>query len=71
MNESKLQKHVYISACECNMDGSLNTVCNHETGQCDCKPGVGTRVCSECMEDYYGFFNNTFEGKLASIEVFP
>ena len=53
------------------MDGSLHTVCNHETGQCDCKSGVGTRVCSECLVDYYGYFNNTFEGKRASAETFP
>ena len=68
--KTQLQNHIYISACECNMDGSLHTVCNHETGQCDCKSGVGTRVCSECLAGYYGYFNNSFDGKQALTENF-
>lgn len=52
-----------FSACECNTGGSVHITCDHVTGQCDCHPGVGKRVCSECLPDHYGFFNTSFTGK--------
>ena len=46
-------------ACACNGTGSTTPVCDVDTGQCDCREGVGTRTCSECLSL---FFNLTLEG---------
>ncbi len=50
------------SACRCDLRGTAHTICNHETGECDCFAGVGERVCSQCLPDYYGYDDTTFEG---------
>ncbi|VDO65846.1 unnamed protein product [Schistosoma margrebowiei] len=50
------------SPCECNPIGTLANygsqgigVCNPETGQCPCKPGVGGVNCDKCFDGFYGF----------------
>ncbi|CAH8649223.1 unnamed protein product [Heterobilharzia americana] len=50
------------SPCECNPIGTLANygpegvgVCNPETGQCPCKPGVGGLNCDKCYDGFYGF----------------
>lgn len=47
-----------ISACECDLVGSLSPLCS-DSGQCSCKPGVGGPTCNDCLPD---FFNFTSEG---------
>ena len=41
--------------CECNRDGTES--CDHETGQCTCKPGVEGALCDRCQPDYFDFGN--------------
>nr|XP_033325096.1 agrin-like isoform X2 [Megalopta genalis] len=42
------------SLCNCNRWGSVSDTCNPETGQCECKPGVGGLKCNSCMPGYWG-----------------
>ncbi|XP_034935622.1 agrin-like isoform X2 [Chelonus insularis] len=42
------------SSCNCNKLGSVSDTCNPETGQCECKPGVGGLKCDRCMPGYWG-----------------
>lgn len=42
------------SLCNCNRLGSVSDTCNPETGQCECKPGVGGLKCDRCMPGYWG-----------------
>ena len=34
--------------CECDPLGSLSTLCDHSTGQCQCRARYSGRDCSEC-----------------------
>ncbi|VDP69248.1 unnamed protein product [Echinostoma caproni] len=50
------------SPCYCEPLGTLANygpegigVCNPETGQCPCKPGVGGQQCQECYLGFYGY----------------
>ncbi|XP_031777264.1 uncharacterized protein LOC100678116 isoform X3 [Nasonia vitripennis] len=40
--------------CGCNRLGSLSDTCDPETGQCECRPGVGGIKCDRCMPGYWG-----------------
>ncbi|KOC64151.1 Agrin, partial [Habropoda laboriosa] len=42
------------SLCNCNRLGSVSDTCNPVTGQCECKPGVGSLKCNSCMPGYWG-----------------
>ncbi|XP_025268706.1 agrin isoform X5 [Camponotus floridanus] len=42
------------SLCNCNRLGSVSDTCNPETGQCECRPGVGGLKCDRCMPGYWG-----------------
>ena len=42
------------SLCNCNKLGSIFETCNPETGQCECRPGVGGLKCDRCMPGYWG-----------------
>ena len=44
-----------FSACECNMIGSQNDVCNLGDGQCECKTNYAGRQCDECQKGYYSY----------------
>ena len=45
----------WISACICNSTGSFNSICDASSGQCLCKPGVGSIQCDQCQQAYYSF----------------
>uniref|UniRef100_A0A673BIA3 Laminin, alpha 1 n=1 Tax=Sphaeramia orbicularis TaxID=375764 RepID=A0A673BIA3_9TELE len=38
------------STCKCSQWGSLNPLCDHVTGQCECKAGVKGQLCDGCEE---------------------
>lgn len=55
------------------MDGSQANVCNHRTGQCDCKQGVTGLRCDICLPNYYGFSSTGCRGisnLRANLQVF-
>ncbi|TRY60964.1 hypothetical protein TCAL_05712 [Tigriopus californicus] len=41
--------------CECNPQGSVNEVCNLETGQCPCSSNYGSRQCDQCQNGYFSY----------------
>ncbi|XP_054719477.1 laminin subunit alpha-like [Uloborus diversus] len=43
--------------CRCDTDGSLSYECEEFGGQCQCKPNVIGRTCSQCRTGYFGFPN--------------
>nr|XP_022901915.1 agrin-like isoform X3 [Onthophagus taurus] len=42
------------SLCRCNRLGSYSDICDPETQQCHCKPGVGGEKCDRCEPGYWG-----------------
>lgn len=42
------------SLCGCNKLGSYSDVCDPETQQCKCRPGVGGVKCDRCEPGYWG-----------------
>lgn len=42
------------SLCGCNKLGSYSEVCDPETNQCRCRPGVGGAKCDRCEPGYWG-----------------
>ena len=47
----------HVSECGCNVDGSIDNLCDKYTGQCSCHDNVIGVKCSECEPGYYGFSN--------------
>lgn len=43
-----------ISDCNCDPRGTVEEVCQKETGQCICKPGYGGARCDQCQPGYFG-----------------
>lgn len=42
--------------CQCNTTGSSNNICDHITGQCNCRSNVNGNQCDTCnvsMMTYY------------------
>ena len=55
-----------MKECTCNSEGSINNICNVETGACTCKSAtITSNDCSTCADHYYGF--PTCGGKYYSI----
>uniref|UniRef100_A0A4W4F2Y4 Laminin subunit beta-2 n=1 Tax=Electrophorus electricus TaxID=8005 RepID=A0A4W4F2Y4_ELEEL len=44
-----------LSACECDPQGSLSTVCDPNGGQCQCRPNVVGRNCDKCAPSTFHF----------------
>lgn len=43
--------------CDCDVSGSMSTVCQAQGGQCHCKPYVFGRRCDQCMIGTFGLAN--------------
>lgn len=35
--------------CQCNTTGSSNNICDHITGQCNCRSNVNGNQCDSCL----------------------
>lgn len=54
-----------ISACNCDLKGSVDDDCDPCTSQCKCRPSVGGLNCDECLDGFFGFNGpNGCESKL-------
>ncbi|XP_066526397.1 laminin subunit beta-2 [Hoplias malabaricus] len=42
-------------ACQCDLQGSVSSVCDVRGGQCRCRPNVIGRRCDKCAPGTYGF----------------
>ncbi|XP_072324438.1 laminin subunit alpha-1 [Scyliorhinus torazame] len=40
--------------CDCNVNGSFDEACEHQTGHCHCKSNVLGRKCDQCLHGYFG-----------------
>ena len=50
-----------LESCRCKAIGSYGKLCDPETRQCTCKPGVGGLRCDRCEANYWGL-NRIAEG---------
>lgn len=41
--------------CQCSNIGASSHVCDPESGQCSCHPGVASPFCETCLPDHYGY----------------
>ena len=49
-------KPYFVLECTCSTDGSVNDICNVETGKCTCNSASITNFdCTACVDNYYGF----------------
>ena len=55
--------------CGCDLMGSKSDVCDANTGQCQCHPGVSGLSCNFCKENYFGFSNQGCQGMLHQIST--
>ncbi|CAG2053236.1 unnamed protein product [Timema podura] len=44
---------VGLSDCGCDIGGSVDDVCNKETGECVCRPRITGRTCKEPLQTHY------------------
>ena len=52
-----------LTACDCNMTGSVNvSICTIFGGACDCQPGVTGRHCDTCQSGWFNFSVGGCEG---------
>lgn len=49
--------------CDCNINGSSDTFCDTENGQCPCKMGIEGLKCDTCMDTYFGLSTDGCEGE--------
>ena len=40
--------------CNCDPVGSQNSICDFNTGQCQCKLNIERTQCDSCRPDYFG-----------------
>ena len=45
---------LHLVACDCNINGTVENVCNSTDGTCYCKEGFTGPDCGSCEEGYYG-----------------
>ena len=46
----------YIKDCNCNVEGSTSSICDKDTGACDCKSDLITgTLCDQSVDGYFGF----------------
>lgn len=45
--------------CGCDIGGSVNNICDKETGQCTCRPRINGRTCKEPLQTHY--FPNLYQ----------
>lgn len=43
------------AACDCDLQGSVSSMCDVRGGQCRCRPNVIGRRCDQCAPGTYGF----------------
>jgi hypothetical protein len=50
-----IYKKIQICFSECRCKKLGTEVCNHNTGDCACLPGVEGEICDRCEPDHWGF----------------
>lgn len=58
-NTSNNSSTLVCTDCNCNQLGTvLGSVCDNNTGYCQCKINVGGEKCEECLDGYHSFSTN-------------
>lgn len=42
----------FLAACECNLEGTRQPMCDKATGACNCRAGVSGRLCDHCSRGF-------------------
>ena len=58
--------YILFLECECNIKGSLPSICDTTKGNCYCKPHVVGQNCSICESGYFEFPN--CKGKMGQVK---
>ncbi|XP_068129732.1 laminin subunit beta-4 [Hyperolius riggenbachi] len=48
-------RHRNCTKCDCDVDGSINSLCDQVTGQCTCRSDIQGHRCDSCLPGYYKF----------------
>ena len=46
---------IFLSACECNEEGSVGIECDEASGKCTCKENIIGDKCTQCATEFWGF----------------
>ena len=55
--------------CGCHLTGSRSDVCDPDSGQCECLPGVTGLSCNMCKPNHYGFSNQGCQGNFILMKI--
>lgn len=44
---------MFLIECGCDIGGSVNSICDKTTGNCECQPRISGRTCNEPLKTHY------------------
>ena len=53
--------------CTCNVDGSVNNICDSTTGECQCNENIIGDICDEVADGWWNFPTPTGMSKIFDI----
>ena len=44
----------FILECDCNLEGTIEAICDKRSGDCLCKQSYSGSKCEKCSDGFYG-----------------